>query len=84
MNDEQILDLYFARDEQAVAETDRKYGGYCFTLANSILHSDQDAEETVSDTYLRAWNTIPPSVRASSKCSSPKSPGTSPFPAGGA
>ena len=51
MNDEQILDLYFARDEQAVAETDRKYGGYCFTLANSILHSDQDAEETVSDTY---------------------------------
>lgn len=52
MNDEQILDLYFARDEQAVAETDRKYGGYCFTLANSILHSDQDAEETVSDTYL--------------------------------
>ena len=60
MNDEQILDLYFARDEQAVAETDRKYGGYCFTLANSILHSDQDAEETVSDTYLRAWNTIPP------------------------
>ena len=60
MNDEQILDLYFSRDEQAVAETDRKYGGYCFTLANSILHSDQDAEETVSDTYLRAWNTIPP------------------------
>ena len=60
MNDEQILDLYFARDEQAVAETDRKYGGYCFTLANSILHSDQDAEETVSDTYLKTWNAIPP------------------------
>lgn len=60
MEDETILDLYFARDEQAVAETDRKYGGYCFTLANSILHNGQDAEETVSDTYLRAWNTIPP------------------------
>ena len=60
MNDEQILDLYFARDEQAVAETDRKYGGYCFTLANSILHSDQDAEETVSDTYMKAWSAIPP------------------------
>lgn len=60
MNDEQILDLYFARDEQAVAETDRKYGGYCFSLANSILHNDQDAEEAVSDTYLKAWNTIPP------------------------
>lgn len=60
MDDEQILDLYFARDEQAVAETDRKYGGYCFSLANGILNSEQDAEETVSDTYLKAWNAIPP------------------------
>lgn len=60
MEDEQILDLYFAQDEQAVAETDRKYGGYCFSLANTILHDDQDAEETVSDTYLKAWNVIPP------------------------
>lgn len=60
MDDEKILDLYFARDERAVAETDRKYGCYCFTLANSILHNDQDAEETVSDTYLKAWNAIPP------------------------
>ena len=60
MDDEQILDLYFARDEQALAETDRKYGGYCFTLANGILNSEQDAEETVSDTYWKAWNTIPP------------------------
>ena len=60
MDDEAILDLYFARDEQAVVETDRKYGGYCFTLANSILHNDQDAEETVSDTYMKAWKTIPP------------------------
>ena len=60
MEDEQILDLYFARDEQAVVETDRKYGGYCFRLANTILKNEQDAEETVSDTYLRAWNAIPP------------------------
>lgn len=60
MEDEAILDLYFARDEQAVVETDRKYGGYCFTLANSILNNIQDAEETVSDTYLRAWRSIPP------------------------
>ena len=60
MDDEQILDLYFARDEQALAETDRKYGCYCFTLANGILNSEQDAEETVSDTYWKAWNTIPP------------------------
>ena len=48
------------KDEQAVVETDRKYGGYCFTLADSILQNPQDAEETVSDTYLRAWNAIPP------------------------
>ena len=60
MEDEAILDLYFARDEQAVVETERKYGGYCFHLANTILHNDQDAEETVSDTWLRAWNVIPP------------------------
>lgn len=60
MEDEQILDLYFARDEQAVVETHRKYGGYCFTLAHNILGSRQDAEETLSDTYLHTWNAIPP------------------------
>ena len=60
MDDEQILDLYFARDEQALVETDRKYGGYCYSLANGILNNQQDAEETVNDTYLKAWNTIPP------------------------
>lgn len=60
MEDETILDLYFARNEQAVVETDRKYGAYCFALANGILHNQQDAEETVSDTYLRAWEAIPP------------------------
>lgn len=60
MEDEEILDLYFARDEQAVVETDKKYGGYCFTLANGILNSRQDAEETVSDTYWKAWTAIPP------------------------
>ena len=60
MDDEMILDLYFARDELAVVETDRKYGGFCFTIANSILNNTEDAEESVSDTYLRAWNAIPP------------------------
>ena len=60
MEDEQILELYFARNEQAIAETDRKYGGYCYSLANSILQNQQDAEETVSDTYLKAWQAIPP------------------------
>lgn len=60
MNDEEIIALYFARDEQALRRTDEKYGAYCFTLANRILNSPPDAEETVSDTYLKAWQTIPP------------------------
>lgn len=60
MEDTKILDLYFARDEQAILETDRKYGIYCFSLANAILGNDQDAEEAVSDTYLKTWNAIPP------------------------
>ena len=60
MEDTRILDLYFARDEQAVAETDKKYGAYCFTLANSILPNKQDAEEAVSDTYWKVWSVIPP------------------------
>ena len=60
MEDAQIIELYFARDQRAVAETDEKYGRYCFYLANSILENREDAEETLSDTYLRAWNAIPP------------------------
>ena len=60
MSDEEIIALYFARDEEALARTDAKYGTYCFTLANSILPNREDAEETVSDTYLKAWQTIPP------------------------
>ena len=60
MEDTTILDLYFARDEQAIAETHRKYGAYCFSLANSILNDQQDAEEAVNDTYLKTWNAIPP------------------------
>ena len=43
-----------------MAETDRKYGGYCFSLANTILQNREDAEETVSDTYLKTWTSIPP------------------------
>ena len=60
MEDTKIIDLYFARDEQAIAETDKKYGRYCFALANSILSNVQDAEEAVSDTYLKTWKAIPP------------------------
>ena len=60
MSDDEIIELYFARDERALAQTERKYGPYCFSLANNILASPEDAEETVSDTYLKAWQTIPP------------------------
>lgn len=60
MSDEEIIALYFARDEQALVKTDAKYGPYCFRLANAILPQREDAEETVNDTYLKAWQTIPP------------------------
>ena len=60
MEDKAILDLYFARNELAITETDRKYGGYCFSVANRILSSSEDSEETVSDTYWQTWNSIPP------------------------
>ena len=60
MEDKTILDLYFARDELAITETDRKYGGYCYSVANRILCSPEDSEETVSDTYWQTWNSIPP------------------------
>lgn len=60
MEDKEILDLYFAREEKAIAETDRKYGAYCYSVANRILGSNEDSEETVSDTYWHAWNAIPP------------------------
>lgn len=60
MDDGKILDLYFDRDEQALDETRRKYGRYCFTVANGILGCAEDAEEVVSDTWFQAWNSIPP------------------------
>ena len=60
MEDSTILDMYFARDEQAIQYTDALYGKKLFTLANRILFDRQDAEESVSDTYMQAWATIPP------------------------
>lgn len=58
--DQKIIDLYFARSEDAIAETDRQYGRYCRSIADSILRSDEDTEECINDTYLKAWDTIPP------------------------
>ena len=60
MEDQGIVALFFDRSEQAIVETDKKYGGYCYTIAYNILACREDSEESVSDTYLTAWNTIPP------------------------
>ena len=60
MEDVQIVDLYWQRDESAIRETDSKYGSFCHRLAMNILHSFQDSEECVSDTYGRCWDTMPP------------------------
>lgn len=60
MNDTEILDLYWVRSERAIAETRAKYGAYCSVIARNVLGDAQDAEESVSDTWLTAWNTIPP------------------------
>ncbi len=60
MEDQKIIELFFARDEQALRETQRSYGGYCHAVARAILGSDEDAEEAVSDALLRVWETIPP------------------------
>ena len=60
MEDKQIVELYWARSESAISETANKYGRYCHYIAYQILTNDEDAEEVVNDTYLKAWNTIPP------------------------
>lgn len=67
MDDTQIIDLYFARDEQAIAETEQKYGRFCLRIAMNVLDVREDAEECVSDTYLSAWNRIPPTIPQSLK-----------------
>ena len=60
MDDSKIVDLYWQRSEQAIAETEQKYGKYCYRIAYNILASKEDSEETVSDTYMTAWSAIPP------------------------
>lgn len=60
MKDENIIQLYFERDERAIGETDRKYGAYCYRVADNILHNREDSEECVNDTWLRAWDAMPP------------------------
>ncbi len=60
MNDEKIIELFFERSEQAIAELDEKYGRVCRSVSYNILGNEEDAEECVNDAYLGAWNAIPP------------------------
>jgi RNA polymerase sigma-70 factor (ECF subfamily) len=60
MEDSRIINLYWKRSESAIAETSNKYGRYCYFISHNILHNNEDAEECVNDTYLRAWNAMPP------------------------
>lgn len=60
LDDNLIIEKYFARDETAITETSQKYGKLCYTISNNILASAEDAEECVNDTYLKLWHTIPP------------------------
>lgn len=60
IDDNKIIQLYFDRDENAISATSEKYGKYCNTIAINILGNKEDAEECLSDTYLKTWNSIPP------------------------
>ncbi len=60
MEDCQIIDLYWQRNETAIAETDTKYGGFCRRISTNILRNPWDSEECVSDAYARCWDTMPP------------------------
>ena len=60
MDDSKIIELFFARNQEAIQQTDKIYGRRLFLLADRIVQNEQDAEESVSDTYMKAWDTIPP------------------------
>ncbi|MBE6694687.1 MAG: sigma-70 family RNA polymerase sigma factor [Ruminococcaceae bacterium] len=60
LDDERIIELYWVRDEKAIEETDIKYKRYLFSITYNVLHDRLDCEECLNDTYLGAWNAIPP------------------------
>ncbi len=62
MEDHAIISLYLQRNERAIAESEAKYGAFCLTVAQNVLQHREDAEECVNDTWLRAWNRIPPEL----------------------
>lgn len=59
MDDSQIVALYWQRDEQAIVETDAKYGSYCMKISQNILSDRADSEENINDAYLHAWEAMP-------------------------
>lgn len=59
MQDNEIVDLYWARSENAIAQTNVKYGSYCRKIAMNIVANNEDSEECVNDTYMSAWNSMP-------------------------
>ncbi len=65
MKDKEIISYFLERNEDAISEIQKKYGAYCFTVANNILCNPEDAEECVNDTWHIAWNKIPPIIPAS-------------------
>ncbi len=60
MDDQEIVALYFAREQRAITATEEKYGNLCYHIAYNVLHNSEDAEECVNDTYVGVWNAIPP------------------------
>lgn len=62
MEDKQIIELFCNRSEHAIEKTEEKYGKFCFAIANNILHNREDAEECVNDTWMKAWQSIPPII----------------------
>ena len=64
IEDREIITLFFKRDENAIAEIEKKYGRYCYYIAYNILYNQADAEECVNDTWMNAWSSIPPNFPA--------------------
>ena len=60
MTDAQIVEMYWNRNEQAISVTAEKYGTYCYSVAYGVLHNEEDSKESVNDTYMSAWNSMPP------------------------
>ena len=67
MEDSKIISLFWERSEAAIEQTAKKYGKYCFQISYNILSNSEDSEECVNDTYLRAWESIPPRKPANFK-----------------